>query len=64
MRISTPLEADILRSHVNFFLGTMFLGSFTLGAALMIWHAATDKNPVADAIAQTVYAQKVELGQI
>jgi hypothetical protein len=45
---------SFMRSEINALLALVFVGSFTLGAALIIWHAATNTNPLADALVPLV----------
>ena len=43
------MRDSIWRSKVRSLIGIMFIGSFALGAGLIIWHAASGKNPVEEA---------------
>jgi hypothetical protein len=40
----------IWSSQVNLFLSVLFVGSFALGAWLIIWQAVSGHNPIADAL--------------
>lgn len=60
MRLEERLAPDILRSEVNGLIGAAFIGAFVLGAGLILWHAAFDRNPIADALANALYAQTHE----
>ena len=44
------MREDIWRSKVNAFIAYTFVGTFSLGALLIIWHAAFGHNPLADFI--------------
>lgn len=52
--------ADILQTRINGILGCIFVGAFALGASLLIWHAASGKNPVADALTPLVTPASLE----
>jgi hypothetical protein len=39
--------------NVNSVIALVFVGSFSLGLGLVIWHAAVGNNPIADFLAQT-----------
>jgi len=41
---------SIWRSRVNGLLAATFVGTFTLGAGLILWHAVANANPIADAM--------------
>lgn len=56
----TQRKADFLRSWVSPFISLMFVGSFALGAFLIVYHAAFGKNPIADAFA-TALEQRTTL---
>lgn len=45
---------DIFRSWVNPFLSILFVGSFALGAFLIVYDTAFGQNPVANAFASVV----------
>lgn len=51
------MRDSIWRSNVNAFLAFMFVGSVTLGAGLLIWHAAFGHDPIADLIYNDSIAQ-------
>ena len=44
-----------MNSQINGFLALVFVGSFTLGAGLILWHAAYNANPLADLLASQMY---------
>ena len=44
-------------SEVNLFLSVLFVGSFTLGAALILWQAVSGHNPIADALYTEMQAE-------
>ena len=48
-------DARILQSSVNSLVSLVFVTVFASGAALLIWHAASGQNPVADLLAVSVY---------
>ena len=45
-------QARYLNENINTFIGLTFVAVFALAMGLAIWHAATDKNPVADFLSQ------------
>ncbi len=45
---------DVFRSWVNPLISLIFVGSFALGAFLIIYDTAFGKNPVAEALAATI----------
>jgi hypothetical protein len=55
-------QAQYLRANVNSFVGLLFVASFALMIALIIWNAAFDHNPLADFIAQAMAAQTTTSG--
>ncbi len=44
------MHGSIWDSQVNLFLSLFFVGSFTLGAGLILWHVAFGNNPIANAM--------------
>lgn len=46
------------RISVNSFISLVFVGSFALGAALLIWDAAEMDNPIANAMYVSVLAEE------
>jgi len=51
------MERSMLRSNINGFLALLFVGTFSLGASLIIWHAAFGENPIADVMASQITSQ-------
>ena len=49
--IIDPIRGSIWRSHVNTFLGSVFLASVALWASVVMVHAAWGINPVTNAFA-------------
>jgi hypothetical protein len=45
------MDKSIFKSKVSGFLSLIFVGTFALGAGLIIWHAAFGENPLANAMA-------------
>jgi hypothetical protein len=45
---------DIFRSWVNPFISLLFVGSFALGAFLIVYNVAFGKNPIADTFAAAI----------
>lgn len=45
-------KRDILKAKVGTFIGSMFIGTWTFACCLLLWTAATDRNPVVTAFAQ------------
>jgi hypothetical protein len=58
----TQGQATLLQSNVRSFLGLALVGSVALMFGLMIWQTAFGENPVANAMAKTIYGQQ-ELAQ-
>ncbi|MBY0472741.1 hypothetical protein K2Q00_00435 [Patescibacteria group bacterium] len=56
----TQRKADIFRSWVNPVISLMFVGSFSLGAFLIVYNTAFGKNPIAEAFA-TALVQRTTL---
>ncbi len=52
-----PIRGSIWKANVNFFIGSLFLGSFALWAAIVIIQTAWGTNPIAKAFAATIYAE-------
>ena len=50
-------ENRILSASVNSFVGILFVASFALGAGLLIWDTAFDRNPVSDAFAAIIISE-------
>lgn len=55
----TSGQALSFRTNISSFLALLFVGSFALGAGLLIWRAAFDTNPIADSLAQVMYAESL-----
>lgn len=51
------LRGDILHSKVNAWLGILLIGSFVLGAGLIVWHMAFGADPLTDAFAAEIAAE-------
>ena len=49
---------SILRSQVRSIIGIFFVGSFALGASLIILHVAYGHDPVQDAFTAAIIAQQ------
>ncbi len=52
-------EAQWWHQNINVYVGFTFVVSVSLALGLIIWHAAYDKNPVADLLAEQLYTQQV-----
>jgi hypothetical protein len=50
-------NGNIFQSQVNLFLSLFFVGTFTLGAGLILWHAFFGNNPIADAMYKEIQAE-------
>lgn len=50
----TQRKADFFRSWVSPFISLMFVGSFSLGAFLIVYNTAFGKNPIADAFTSAI----------
>ncbi|MGC9602121.1 MAG: hypothetical protein ABSE76_00035 [Minisyncoccia bacterium] len=48
---------NIWSSQVNLFLSLLFVGSFTLGAGLILWQAFSGHNPITDAMYTEIQAE-------
>jgi hypothetical protein len=48
---------NIWSSQVNMFLSVLFVGSFALGAALILWQAFSGHNPMADVMYTAIQAE-------
>jgi len=55
----TSGQALTFRGNISSFLALLFVGSFALGAGLLIWRAAFDTNPIADSLAQMIYVDSL-----
>ena len=44
------MDKSILKSNVNGLLALLCVGTFALGAWLIVWHAAFGENPIANAM--------------
>ena len=51
------MRDDIWHSKVDSIIGILFVGSFALGAVLIIWQAAFNENPLANAMAAEMTAE-------
>lgn len=49
------IKHEVLLSDVGTFVGLLFVGSFALGAGLIIWHAAFGNNPLEAVLLSTIY---------
>ena len=50
------MQGEIFNARVNSWVGVFFIGSFALGASLIIWHTAYGENPLANALVPYVMA--------
>ena len=57
--LPTKGQAHYINQNINSFIALVFVGTFTLGIGLVVWHASTGHNPIADFIAQTALAEKL-----
>jgi len=44
------MSTSLLSQRINTIIGTLFLGSFALGAILIVLNAADSSNPIAEAM--------------
>lgn len=51
------MRESVWKSKVNTLLSFLFVGSFTLGALLIVWHVAFGNNPFADLIYKVSMSQ-------
>ena len=47
----------IVEAKVRSWLGVLFLGSFALGASLLVWHVAHNTDPLTNALVPYVTPQ-------
>ena len=52
-------NATILGSWVNPVISLLFVGSFALGAGLIIWHTAFGENPIANVMAAQIERETI-----
>ena len=52
-----PLQSSILKSNINFYIGSTFLGTCALFAAVLMIEAGYGMNPIVEAFEATVYKQ-------
>ncbi len=45
----------ILKSRISTIIGSLFIGSWSLGCGLILWQASFDQNPIANAFAEVLY---------
>ena len=45
----------ILQSRINTIIGSLLIGSWSLGCGLLLWQASFDQNPIANAFAKVIY---------
>lgn len=50
-------QAQWLHANINGALSFICVASFTLGIGLLVWHAASGQNPIANFLAQTAFVQ-------
>jgi hypothetical protein len=50
-------QATFLSENVGTWFGMLLIGSFALLMGLLIWQTAFNENPIANAMAKTMYAQ-------
>ena len=50
----SPIKGSLFTERVNSWLGTLFLGSCALWAALFVWNVAAGNNPLDHAIAAAI----------
>ena len=48
---------SVLKNRVNTIVGSLLIGSWSLGCGLILWQASFDQNPIADAFAQVIYSE-------
>ena len=44
---------SIIHQNINAVISSVFVVSFTVGIGLIVWHASTGKNPIADFLVET-----------
>lgn len=53
----TQGQSKYFDTNINSYIALVFVGSFALGIGLIVWHASTGNNPIADFIAQSTLMQ-------
>jgi len=51
-------NTTLLNARIHSFVALAFVGSFAAAMALMIWQAAFGQNPIANAMAKTLYNEQ------
>jgi hypothetical protein len=54
----TQGQATLLQSQIRSYIALALIGSFAAAMALMIWQAAFGQNPLANAMAKTLYSEQ------
>jgi len=54
----TQGQATLLQSQIRSYIALALIGSFSIAMALMIWQAAFGQNPIANAMAKTLYNEQ------
>ena len=47
----------ILKSRISTIIGSLFIGSWSLGCGLLLWQASFDQNPIANVFAKAIYSE-------
>jgi hypothetical protein len=47
-------SATIFKAWINPVISLVFVGTFALGAFLIVWKVAFNENPIANALAQSI----------
>jgi len=50
----------ILKSRISTIIGSLFIGSWSLGCGLILWQASFDQNPIANAFVEVLYNEMQE----
>ena len=50
-------KQTILQSRINTIIGSLLIGSWSLGCGLILWQASFDQNPIANAFAKAIYSE-------
>ena len=48
-------KQTILQSRINTIIGSLLIGSWSLGCGLLLWQASFDPNPTGKAVAKVIY---------
>ena len=50
----------VFQSRINTIIGSLFIGSWSLGCGLILWQASFDQNPIANTFVEVLYNEMQE----